>query len=225
MGRQRTRWDWEAWMDERSRRLDEWGVDELERRLGSPRRVLELGSAEGYQLTVFERRGWCARGCDVNERAVRYAVEMLGVDAVRCSFTALPEPDGAYDLVVMFHTLEHVPDVRRTLDEVYRVLSPCGRVITVSPCADTVVSRTVGDAWFSDPDHMCFFSQTTIRRLLDISGFEVLDLRTWLGVAAPDGESGPEAYRLWRTRHTREDDRQVLDENQGDVMMVMALKR
>ena len=54
MAAERSRQEWDAWMDERERRLDEWGIGEFERALGADRRVLELGCAEGYQLAVFQ---------------------------------------------------------------------------------------------------------------------------------------------------------------------------
>lgn len=221
---ERARWNWDEWMQERSGRLDDWGIGELERTLPSDRRVLELGCAEGYQLEVFRRRGWQVKGYDVDARAVRHAVEMLGLDALRCPLDAIPEPDETYDLVVLFHTIEHVAHALSTTEEVCRVLKPCGRLLIVTPCSDTEVSRSVGDIWFSDPDHMVFFSQRTIRLLLEKTGFAVLDLRSWLGVASPDGESGVAVHRAWRTAHTVDDDARVVHRNQGDVMMVMAAK-
>lgn len=217
--------DWNEWMDERAARLDEWGLGELEQVLGPDRRMLELGCAEGYELVVFKKRGWRVHGYDVNARAVDHAANVLGLDVDTCGYGPLPEPDNAFDLAVLFHTIEHVPDAQQTVHEIRRVLKPGGRVLIVTPCADTVVSRSVGDVWFSDPDHMFFFSQNTMQRLLEQDGFEVLDMRTWLGVAAPAAESGEAANRLWRRDHTIEDDRRVLEQNQGDMMMVMALKK
>jgi len=224
MADERSDQDWIEWMDERAARLDEWGVGEFEDLLGPDRRMLELGCAEGYELVVFKRRGWHVRGYDVNARAVDYAANVLGLDVDLCGFGPLPEPDNAFDLAVLFHTIEHVPDAQQTVYEICRVLKPGGRMLIVTPCADTVVSRSVGDVWFSDPDHMFFFSQNTMQTLLEKNGFELLDMRTWLGVAAPAGESGEAAHRLWRRDHTIEDDRHLLEQNQGDMIMVMALK-
>ena len=225
MAHKRSGQDWLEWMDERAARLDEWGIGELERVFGPDRRVLELGCAEGYQLAVFKKRGWRVRGYDVNARAVDYAANVLGLDVDRCGFGPLSEPDNAFDLAVLFHTIEHVPDAQQTVHEIHRVLKPGGRVLVVTPCADTIVSHSVGDVWFAEPDHMFFFSQNTIRTLLEKNGFEVVDMRTWLGVAASAAESGEAAHRLWRRDHTVEDDRRTLEQNQGDVMMVMALKK
>ena len=225
MAHERSGQDWVEWMDERAARLDEWGIGEFERVLGPDRRVLELGCAEGYELVVFKQRGWRVRGYDVNARAVDHAANVFGLDVDQCGFGPLPEPDNAFDLAALFHTIEHVPDAQQTVHEICRVLKPGGRMLIVTPCADTIVSRSVGDVWFSDPDHMFFFSQNTIQTLLENNGFEIVDMRTWLGVTAPAGESGEAAHRLWRRDHSIEDDRGVLEQNQGDVMMVMALKK
>ena len=56
------------------------------------------------------------------------------VDGVRSEdLTRLTYPDASFDLVLTSETLEHVPDLRRALAEIHRVLAPEGRHIFTIP--------------------------------------------------------------------------------------------
>ncbi len=53
--------------------------------------------------------------------------------AERVDVVHMPYPDEAFDLVLCSHVLEHVPDDRAAIAEIYRVLRPGGTAIIVVP--------------------------------------------------------------------------------------------
>lgn len=62
-----------------------------------------------------------------------HMVEHLGFSAVQLDMQNLPFPDGVFDLIICFHVLEHVPDDRKGLSEIRRVLSTKGHAIIMVP--------------------------------------------------------------------------------------------
>jgi SAM-dependent methyltransferase len=68
-------------------------------------------------------------------RGVRYTAGSLFPtrDQVRVDLTDAPFPDGSFDVVLCNHVFDEIPDDRRALSEIHRVLRPGGRLITQTP--------------------------------------------------------------------------------------------
>ncbi|MEA2435890.1 MAG: hypothetical protein QOF65_446 [Thermoleophilaceae bacterium] len=54
-------------------------------------------------------------------------------EQVRVDLTDVPFPDGSFDVVLCNHVFDEIPDDRRALSEIHRVLRPGGRLITQTP--------------------------------------------------------------------------------------------
>lgn len=72
-------------------------------------RVLDVGCGRGDFAAAFVRRGWHAAGLDISPLAVQQACE-VGVEAFAGTLDSAPWEPGSFDLVVMFHCLEHMRD-------------------------------------------------------------------------------------------------------------------
>jgi ubiquinone/menaquinone biosynthesis C-methylase UbiE len=57
----------------------------------------------------------------------------IPAELLTASAEALPYPDGTFDVVVAVSTFEFVPNVRKGINELARVLAPGGRIIVVTP--------------------------------------------------------------------------------------------
>jgi SAM-dependent methyltransferase len=73
-----------------------------------------------------------------------------GVAMEVADITAIPHPEGAFDAVVCSHVLEHVPDDRRAMAEVLRVLAPGGAAYFMQP-VDFERAETYEDASIVEP--------------------------------------------------------------------------
>lgn len=72
-----------------------------------------------------------------------------GRGMVRMDITDIQYPAASFDLIYCSHVLEHVPDDRRAMRELHRVMAPGGTVLISVPIAATV---TVEDPTIEDPD-------------------------------------------------------------------------
>ncbi len=125
--------------------------------------VLDVACGAGYGSSHLAASAARVVGGDVSDETIAYArgryaapnVEFRTMDA-----TALPFPDGSFDAVCSFETIEHLADRETFLDEVARVLRPDGVFIVSTPRADSTTDRP------DNPFHLVEYSAPDFERLL-----------------------------------------------------------
>jgi len=119
--------------------------------------------------------------------ARRPGIEYLSADLEsprvmrRMNLTAIDLPDGSFDGVLCSHVLEHIPDDRRAMREIRRVLTPGGwalLLVPLQPSRETtledpsVVSREDRREQFGQHDHVRIYGKDFADRLRE-AGFLV----------------------------------------------------
>jgi SAM-dependent methyltransferase len=139
-----------------------------------PRTVAEIGCGDGVLLAELGRRGVgdARDGFDISERAVAYAAGRPEIDrAERFDGTTLPVDDGAYDLGVLSHVLEHVPDPLPLLREAARA---CRAVVVEVPLeANVSASRPAAQAGREAIGHLHRFARADVAALAAGAGLRV----------------------------------------------------
>jgi len=105
-------------------------------RLARGKRVLDAGCGAGYGSAELAKSALSVVGADIAGEAVGFAREHYRLPYLafeQASCTALPHRDSAFDLVVAFEVIEHLPGWRDFLLEVRRVLAPTGQFIVSTP--------------------------------------------------------------------------------------------
>lgn len=106
-----------------------------------PTKVLDVGCGDGALLSELHRRrfGQTLQGVEITEAAVQIARERAEIDAVDWYDGAhLAASDNAFDLGIVSHVLEHVPDPAALLAEVGRV---CKAVVMEVPLESNISAR------------------------------------------------------------------------------------
>jgi SAM-dependent methyltransferase len=153
-------------------RLASWVFDVNVRVAPSPPRVIELGCGYGDLLAYLRSRGCDVQGVDLDARAA-VAAEALGVPVHVGTLEDLAAPAGSFDVGVLCHSLEHVPDPGRTLTEIGRVLKPGGLLHIAVPNGAAAALAVEGCEWqhVSHPLHFWFFDPRNLLTLLERHGF------------------------------------------------------
>jgi SAM-dependent methyltransferase len=138
-----------------------------------PGRVLDFGCGSGTFLQTMAAKGWQVTGLDASGEAVERVRETLGLAALEGS---LPHPDlrpGSFDVVTMWHSLEHVHRPLAVLREAYRLLVPGGKLIVATPNVAGLPFRVFGRSWFGLdlPRHLTHFAPETLTAMLHAAGF------------------------------------------------------
>lgn len=178
---------------------------------GIPRgRLLDIGCSSGEYLARLNGLGWDVSGIEYDPDAARHAREVLKLD-VRTGRAeeALPSyPPASFDLVTMWHVLEHLQDPALVLSEVRRVLKPGGRLIAEVPNYGSAWRWLLRDCWFplEYPYHRFHFTPRALTRLLESAGFQ--QCRMWCEPAP--AETTWSFHMLWLRMRRRRWNRRLL---------------
>ena len=144
--------------------------------LNATSQVLDVGCAVGTFLQRLHDRYHCAvAGVDFKDLSA--APSMRAVE-FHCGlfYDAVLAAD-RFDLVTMWHFLEHDYDPLRSLDTARRVMKPEGRLVIEVPRLDSRTFRWFGNRWpgLQAPQHTVLFDRDSLLRAVRKAGLEVVE--------------------------------------------------
>jgi len=164
------------WLYHRVRRFTVAGKRRMaERVVGGRRgRVLDYGCGTGAFLGAMRDAGWDVTGLEPDDTARANAARLHGLDLSPPEALA-DLPDGRFDVVTLWHVLEHVHDLQDTLAHLSRVLAPGGRLFIAVPNPLSLDAVHYGTAWaaWDVPRHLWHFTPSALQGLLARHGLRV----------------------------------------------------
>lgn len=144
----------------------------------SPGRLLDVGCASGYFLSVARQRGWRVEGVEIAQAMARAAEELLH-QPIYSTLDAAPFPPQSFDVITLWEYIEHIPDPRADLLRVHELLKPGGLLALSTPNAGQRAVVKAPARWreFKPPEHLGFFTRQTLERLVRACGFQPVLLR------------------------------------------------
>jgi 2-polyprenyl-3-methyl-5-hydroxy-6-metoxy-1,4-benzoquinol methylase len=126
-------------------------------------RILDIGAGVGDFLQVAKNDGWETIGIEPSAKAKTIA-KSKGVSFVE-DLSQLE--NNSFDIITMWHVLEHVPDLENQIKELKRLLKPNGTVIIAVPNFKSHDALHYGKYWaaYDVPIHLWHFSKTAIKKL------------------------------------------------------------
>jgi SAM-dependent methyltransferase len=140
-------------------------------------RLLDIGCNEGRTLKNYARNGFEAEGTELNETAA--AVARRAGFAVFTGPLDEFAPSAPYDVAVLSNVLEHSLDPKAMLLTARRLLNDDGKVWISCPNSQSWLCPVFGRWWINwhVPFHIMHFSSSTLRSLLEESGFGQIEIR------------------------------------------------
>ncbi len=135
-------------------------------------RVLDIGCGRGVYLRMLRERGYQVRGTEYSTATVAADPE-LPIDTGEVAPGRYP--DASFDLISIWHVLEHLPRPDVTLEACALALEPSGALLIAVPNYGSTQARLGGESWFhlDLPRHIFHFTRPTLERLLRNHGFEI----------------------------------------------------
>jgi 2-polyprenyl-3-methyl-5-hydroxy-6-metoxy-1,4-benzoquinol methylase len=125
--------------------------------------ILDIGAGTGEFLSVARQDGWKTIGVEPSDKAKAIA-KNKGVSFVEQTSEL---ESHSFDVISMWHVLEHVPDLNQQIQELKRLLKPKGTLIIAVPNFKSFDAKHYGKFWaaYDVPIHFWHFSKTAIKKL------------------------------------------------------------
>ena len=126
-------------------------------------KLLDIGSGTGDFLVEAKNQGWDILGFEPNSDAKNLAINK-GVTFTEDIFTL---PENSFDVVTMWHVLEHVPNLEEYIANLKRIVKPTGTIIIAVPNYKSYDAKYYKEFWaaYDVPRHLWHFSKTSIKKL------------------------------------------------------------
>lgn len=135
-------------------------------------RLLDIGTGTGYFAATMAQRGWKVEAIEKNEQARLFAEEHFGLEVK--SEAALHEfQAGSFDVITLWHVMEHLEHLDSTWECLYELLSDRGILIVAVPNCSSYDAEKYGEYWaaYDVPRHLWHFTPVTIQQLASKHGF------------------------------------------------------
>jgi len=134
-------------------------------------RILDIGAGTGDFLSVAKQNGWQTIGVEPSEKAKAIAINK-GVSFVKQTSEL---ENNSFDVISMWHVLEHVPNLDTQIKELKRLLKPNGTLIIAVPNFKSFDAKHYGKFWaaYDVPIHFWHFSKTAIKLLFEKEGMKL----------------------------------------------------
>ncbi len=127
--------------------------------------VFEIGCSEGMLLKeIRDKYKANVAGCEINAQIANAGIGVLGIPIIKGSFESIEINQDTYDLIISYHTLEHMASPCSVLDKICFALKATGTVVINVPC---------DEGEFDNLDHLHTFSSKSLRFLLEKYFFNV----------------------------------------------------
>jgi len=142
-------------------------------------RLLDFGCGGGAFLELMHLQGWHVLGLDACAAVVDQIVAELGLSALAGTLPHAELEPESFDVVTMWHALEHVHRPMEVLRHARQVLVPGGRLVVSVPNIESALCRWCGSAWlgWDVPRHLTHFSPTTLKQMVEQAGFQIESVR------------------------------------------------
>jgi 2-polyprenyl-3-methyl-5-hydroxy-6-metoxy-1,4-benzoquinol methylase len=136
--------------------------------------LFEIGAAYGFFLDLARRYFDHVGGIDLSRDAALYASEVVGVPVAAGDFLEHP-PQGPFDAVCMWDTIEHLAQPALYIERVATLLRPGGVLAITTGDIGSPLARWRKEKWrqIHPPSHLHYFSKRSLRLLLAKHGFEI----------------------------------------------------
>ncbi len=141
--------------------------------------LLDIGCGNGSSMLTMQAKGWNVTGIDFDEVAVTQAKNNNLNASVSDLFSAHYE-DNYFDVIMMNHVIEHVPNPKEFIKECLRILKPDGTLVALTPNITSKGHREFKANWrgLEIPRHLQIFSPSSLAILATQAGFQNVEAFT-----------------------------------------------
>jgi 2-polyprenyl-3-methyl-5-hydroxy-6-metoxy-1,4-benzoquinol methylase len=130
------------------------------------KKLLDVGCGTGDFLQVAKQNNWIVSGIEPNENARALANKKTNNSVFEIE-QLLKFDSESFDVITLWHVLEHLPKLNEHISILKRLLKPNGRLVIAVPNYKSFDAMYYKNFWaaYDVPRHLWHFSQTSISKL------------------------------------------------------------
>jgi SAM-dependent methyltransferase len=148
----------------------QWGIIKwlVKKRQG---KILDFGCGGGHFLNRVSD-DWQKYGVEISESA-RLVAGQKGIVTFK-TLDDLKDYDSYFDIVVMFATIEHLPNPKEVVSQLSRLLASGGLFVVMTGDVESVKAKMQGEHWhlYTPPEHLYFFTAHSLDSLMNSLGYK-----------------------------------------------------
>lgn len=161
------------------------GLLRVEKILKENGNILDLGCGNGVFLSRLRKRALKKNskmkfyGIDIVEPKNKEKLEEFGIKILKGTIFEMKFADNMFDIIRLYHVLEHVHNPSMHFKELKRILKPGGILIISVPNINSLNFKIFGKNWFplDIPRHLFDFSEETLRKYLKKFDLKIIKVR------------------------------------------------
>lgn len=140
--------------------------------------LLDIGAGTGSFLLKMHQLNWHVTGIEPDEDARAIANKKTGLAVFPVSELFLLKSQ-SFDVITLWHVLEHVHDLHETIKIIKQLLKPGGVLIVAVPNYTSTDARKYDSFWaaYDVPRHLYHFSPNSMKILLEKHSFSLTGTR------------------------------------------------
>ena len=145
-------------------------------KIKKPGKLLEVGCSFGYFLNEAEKRGFDVYGIELSKKAASIGRKMYGLKNIYSKELENFRPHKKFDVVAMYHTLEHLPNPKKSIFYIKKLLKNDGLLVIEVPDVGSFKAKLLKERWIAYDFylHYYYFSCKTLNQLLEVCGFKII---------------------------------------------------
>lgn len=149
----------------------QWVIQALGKKEG---RLLDIGAGTGHFAKFMQDHGWDVTALEPDDTARKIGAEKLELHILPLEELGRQEAR-SFDVITLWHVLEHVQDIKGYLEHFRSLLKPEGVLMIAVPNHTSRDATQYGSHWaaYDVPRHLWHFSPEAMKKLLARTGFSL----------------------------------------------------
>lgn len=145
----------------------------------APANILDIGCGNGRFLQGLVDKNYNAYGIELLSKAAERALKIQGLNLKIGKLCESDFSEHFFDVVTMWHVIEHLSEPRVTLQIVRKILKQGGYLIVSLPNIESFQSRLFRGRWLhlDPPRHLFFMGALDLTKIMKTFGFEIVTIK------------------------------------------------